>query len=127
MNKSVCERRIFQVVMVLVFSLPAISGAGAFETGLIVRGEDETPAASHEVFGAIVSIDGSALPGVLITLSGDGVSQKTVSDTGGAFHIASVPPGSYSMVFKKKGMKKIKREVTVSTGDLDLGKITMGD
>jgi len=30
------------------------------------------------------------------------------------------------MVFKMKGMKKVKREVTVSTGDLDLGKITMG-
>ena len=126
MKKSVCERRIFRVVMVLVFTLPAISGAGAFETGVIVRGEDESPAAAHEVFGATVNIDGSGLPGVLITLSGDGVNQKTVSDTDGAFHITSVPPGSYSMVFKIKGMKKVKREVTVSTGDLDLGRITMG-
>ena len=125
MKTSVCERRIFRVVMMLVFTLPAISGAGAFETGLIVRGEDESPAAGHEVFGVTVSIDGSALSGVLITLSGDGVNQKTVSDTEGAFHITSVPSGSYSMVFKKKGMKKLKREVTVSTGDLDLGKITM--
>ena len=50
-----------------------------------------------------------------------------MSDTDGAFHITRVPPGSYSMVFKMKGMKKVKREVTVTTGDLDLGKITMGD
>ena len=126
MKKSVCERRIFRVVMMLAFIVPAVSGAGTFETGEIVRGEDESPAAGHEVFGAIVSVDGSALSGVLITLSGDGVNQKTVSDAEGVFHITSIPPGSYSMIFKMKGMKKVKREVTVSTGDLDLGKITMG-
>jgi len=112
--------------MMLAFILPAVSGAGAYETGEIVSGEGESPAAGHEVFGAIVSVDGSALSGVLITLSGDGVNQKTVSDAEGAFHITSIPPGSYSMIFKMKGMKKVKREVTVSTGDLDLGKITMG-
>jgi len=126
MKKSVYDCRIFLVVMMLVFTLPAISGAGAFDTDFIVRGEDESPAAGHEVFGATVSVDGSGLPGVLITLSADGINQKTVSDTDGAFHITSVPPGSYSMVFKMKGMKKIKLEVTVSTGDLDLGNITMG-
>ena len=127
MKKFVCECRISRVLMVLVLSLLAVSMAGAFETGVIVRGEDESPAAVHEVFGATVASDGSALSGVLITLSGDGVDQKTVSDAEGAFNLTSVPPGSYSMVFKAKGMKKVKREVTVSTGDLDLGKITMGE
>ena len=125
MKKSVCERSIFPVVMMLALILPAVSGAGAFETGAIVRGEDESPAAGHEVFGTTVSADGSALPGVRIALSGDGVDQKTVSDADGSFRFALIPPGSYSMVFKIKGMKKVKREVTVSTGDLDLGKITI--
>ena len=78
------------------------------------------------MFGTIVSVDGSALSGVRIALSGDGVKQMTVSDAEGAFRITSVPPGTYSMVFTMKGMKKVKLEVTVSTGDLDLGKITMG-
>ena len=126
MKKSVCERRLFRVVMMLAFFLPAVSGAGAFDTGEFVRGEEKSLPAGFAVFGAIVSEDGSALSGVRIALSGDGVNQMTVSDAEGAFHIASIPPGSYSMVFKMKGMKKVKREVTVSTGDLDLGKITMG-
>jgi hypothetical protein len=125
MKTSVCEYRMFRVVTMLVFVLSVVSVAGASEAGVIVRGEDESPAAGYEVFGATVSSDDSALPGVLITLSGDGVNQKTVSDTDGAFHFVSVPPGSYSMVFKMKGKKKVKREVTVSTGNLDMGKITI--
>jgi len=126
MKTSVCERRILRVVMMLALILPAVSGAGAYETGEIVSGEGESPAAGHEVFGAIVSVDGSALSGVRIALSGDGVKQMTVSDAEGAFRITSVPPGTYSLVFTMKGMKKVKLEVTVSTSDLDLGKITMG-
>ena len=126
MKKSVDKRCVFRLVVILVFALSAFSGAGTLESGVVVRGNDESPAAGHEVFGITVDTDGGALPGVLITLSGDGVHQKTVSDAEGVFHITSVPPGSYSMVFKVKGMKKVKREVTVSTGDVDLGKITIG-
>ena len=125
MKKPVCECRMSRVVMMLAFVLSAASVVGASEAGIIVRGEGESPAAGYEVFGATVSSDGSALPGVLITLSGDGVDQKTVSDAEGAFRFTLVPSGSYSMVFKMKGMKKVKREVTVSTGDVDMGEITM--
>ena len=126
MKKPVCECRMSRVVMMLVFVLSAVSVVGASEAGIIVRGEGESPAAGYEVNGATVSSDGSALPGVLITLSGDGVNQKTVSDTDGVFHFMSVPSGSYSVVFKMKGAKKVKREIAVSTGDVNLGKITMG-
>ncbi len=126
MNKPVYGCRIFRVVMMLVFFLPAVLVVGASEAGFVVRGEDESPMAGYEVFGAVVSSDGNALPGVLITLSGDGVNQKTVSDTGGVFHFMSVPSGSYSVVVKMKGAKKVKLEITVSTGNVDLGKITLG-
>jgi hypothetical protein len=125
MNKPVYGCRIFRVVMMLVFFLPAVSVMGASEAGFVVRGEDESPIAGYEVFGATVSSDGNALPGVLITLSGGGVNQKTVSDTDGVFHFMSVPSGSYSVVFKMKGAKKVKREIAVSTGDVNLGKITI--
>ena len=125
MKKSVCERSMFRVVMMLVIVLSVVSVVGASEAGIVVRGEDESPAEGHEMFGTTVSKDGSALPGVRIALSGDGVDQKTVSDADGAFRFTLIPPGSYSMVFKMKGMKKVKREVTVSAGNLDLGKITI--
>ena len=112
--------------MMIVVTLLMVSGAGAFETGVIVRGEDESLPAGQEMFGTTVSADGSALAGVRIELSGDGVDQKTVSDADGAFRFTLIPPGSYTMVFKMKGMKKVKREITVSTGDVDLGNITIG-
>jgi hypothetical protein len=125
MKKPVCERRVPRVLMIFVVTLLVVSGAGAFETGVIVRGEDESLPAGQEVFGTTVSKDGGALAGVRVSLSGDGVDQKTVSDADGAFRFTLIPPGSYTMVFKIKGAKKAKREITVSTGDVDTGKITM--
>lgn len=111
--------------MMLIVILSMVSGAGASLNGELMNQTDDSPATSHDVFGETVNSDGSALPGVLIGLSGEGVNQKTVSSDDGTFRFSSVPPGSYSLIFKMKGMKKVKREITVSTGDLDLGKITM--
>ena len=125
MKKLVCERCVSRVMMIFVVTLLVVAGAGAFETGVIVRGEDESLPAGQEVFGTTLSKDGSALAGVRVSLSGDGVDQKTVSDADGAFRFTLIPPGSYTMVFKIKGAKKVKREITVSTGDVDMGKITM--
>ena len=125
MKKLVCERCVSRVMMIFVVTLLVVAGAGAFETGVIVRGEDESLPAGQEVFGTTVSKDGGALAGVRVSLSGDGVDQKTVSDADGAFRFTLIPPGSYTMVFKIKGAKKVKREITVSTGDVDTGKITM--
>lgn len=126
MNKPVCESRFSRVLMMFVVTLLVVSGAGAFETGVIVRGEDESLPAGHEVFGTTVSKDGSALAGVRVSLSGDGVKQKTVSDADGAFRFTLVPPGSYTMVCNIEGKKKVKLEITVSTGDVDMGNITLG-
>ena len=125
MKKSVCERSLSRVLMMFVLTLLVVSVAGASDAGSVVRGEDETLPAGLEIFGTTVGQDGSALAGVRIALSGDGVDQKTVSDADGAFRFTLVPPGSYSVVFKIKGAKKVKREITVSTGDVDMGKITM--
>ena len=126
MNKLVCESRLSRVVMMFVVTLLVVSGAGAFETGIDVRGEDDSLPAGQELFGITVSADGSAMAGVRISLSGDGVKQKTVSDADGAFRFTLIPPGSYTMVFEIKGKKKVKREITVSTGDVDMGNITIG-
>ncbi len=125
MKKPVCERHLSRVLMMFVLTLLVVLGVGASEAGNVVRGEDESLPAGHEMFGKTVGKDGSALAGVRIALSGDGVDQKTVSDADGAFRFTLVPPGSYSVVFKMKGAKKVKREITVSTGDVDMGKIAM--
>jgi len=119
------ERRMARVVMMLVMVLSAFAGAGVSGHKVLRDRADHSPDARHDVFGATVNRDGSALPGVLIGLSGEGVNQKTVSGADGSFLFSSVPPGSYAIVFKMKGRKKVRREITLSTGDLDLGKITI--
>ena len=50
---------------------------------------------------------------------------SAVSGAEGAFRFTSVPSGSYTIIFKMKGTKKVKRMITVSTGDLDLGEILL--
>jgi len=121
MKRSQSELLTTRVLMLLAFVLLGVSGAVE-----IVSADDQTQATSHAVFGGIFAVDGSALPGVHVSLSGDRVNQKTVSDGDGAFQFTSVPPGDYSVMFKMKGMKKVKLQITVSTGDLDMGEITMG-
>jgi hypothetical protein len=105
--------------------LSAISVAGVSGYDVLTARADDSPTARYDVFGATVNADGSALPGVLIELSGDGVNQKTVSSADGSFSFSSVPPGSYAIVFKMKGRKRVKREITLSNSDVDLGKITL--
>ena len=124
MNIPTWERRMPRVVLVLVMFLSAFSGAGFCGYDALIEGSDDSPAA-YDVIGATVNTDGSALPGVLIELSGEGVNQKTVSGADGSFLFSSVPPGSYEIVFKLKGRKKVKREIKLSTGDLNLGNITI--
>jgi len=126
MKTPICERRLSGVVMMLVFVLSAVSAAAAFELGILMPRAEKTSAAGHEVSGITVSTNDCPLPGVLIAISGNGVNLKGVSDAEGTFSFTSIPSGSYSIVFKMKGTKKVKREITVSTGDLDLGRITLG-
>lgn len=125
MKMSTREHRMRRVVLVIVMVLSAFSGAGVSGYDVLTDRADDSPAAGYDVFGSTVNSDGSALSGVLIGLSGDGVNQKTVSSTDGSFRFSSVPSGSYAIDFKMKAKKKVKREITLSNGDLDLGNITI--
>lgn len=125
MNMSLRERRMPRVVMMLFMVPLAFSGFEVSGYDLSMDRADDVQAARYEVSGETVDGDGSALSGVLIELSGDGVNQKTVSSADGSFSFSSVPPGSYAVVLKMKGRKKVKREITLSAGDLDLGKVTI--
>ena len=118
-------RRLPQFLMAAFCALSAVSVAGAFAADGSVSRVDEPASSGSKVFGVTVSSDGSPLPGVLITLSGKGVKQKTVSETDGAFGFASVPPGDYVVVFQFQGRKKVKRKIPVTTEDIDLGTIVV--
>ena len=125
MREAFREERVVRIVMVFAFVVAAFSVAGAVEASSLYTQEDETQAEGYEVTGATFSGDGDSLPGVLITLAGADGKQSTVSGEDGAFSFTSVPPGTYSLVFKVKGKKKAKREITVSNTDVELGMISL--
>ena len=49
------------------------------------------------IYGKVQAKDGSALPGVTVTLTGVGAPQTTVSDGQGNFRFLSLSPGTYSI------------------------------
>src|SRR5438309_2673623 len=71
------------IVAVLCSTLFAVSGFAQFQTG--------------NIFGRVQAKDGSALPGVTVTLTGIGAPQQTVSDALGNFRFISLSPGTYSL------------------------------
>lgn len=115
MKRQISEDRMSRVALVLIVALAMVSAPGAF------AGEDS----GSDVFGSVVSGDGGALPGVLVSLTGGDVKQKTVSDNDGAFRFTSIPPGDYVVVLQAPGKKKAKREFPVATEDVDLGTIAL--
>ena len=121
MIKVVCEPRMCRVVVMLALAFVTVSGGGVPAAARV----DDDSAAGSDVFGATAGGDGSPLPGVLISLSGDGVNLKTVSESDGSFRFTSIQPGDYSVVFKMTGLKKAKQKIVVATEDLDLGTITL--
>ncbi len=66
---------------------------------------------SGEVVGTVSLEDGSAIPGVLIEVSGKKlIGKKTaVSNENGNYRIMGLPPGEYSFVFTLEGFKTFKR------------------
>src|SRR5947209_2959757 len=72
----------FWVIAVCV-SLLAVSAFAQFQTG--------------NIYGRVQAKDGTALPGVTVTITGMGAPQSTVSDAQGNFRFLSLSPGSYTL------------------------------
>src|SRR5436305_6086037 len=49
------------------------------------------------IYGKVVAKDGSALPGVTVTLTGVGAPQTIITDSQGNFHFLNLSPGTYSL------------------------------
>jgi Carboxypeptidase regulatory-like domain len=52
---------------------------------------------SGNIYGKVQAKDGSALPGVTVTLTGVGAAQTAVSDASGSFRFLNLSPGSYGL------------------------------
>src|SRR5688500_159381 len=73
------------------------------------------PAAAGSVRGVVQANDGSALPGVTVTISSQNGTRTEVSDAGGAFLFAGVAPGSYEIRAELSGYGSTTRRVSVTS------------
>jgi Carboxypeptidase regulatory-like domain len=87
----------------LLISLFAVSGFAQIQSG--------------NIFGKVQAKDGSALPGVTVTLTGVGAAQTRVSDPTGAFRFINLSPGTYSLKAELSGFGTSTRQgISVNLG-----------
>jgi hypothetical protein len=64
-----------------------------------------------DIYGTVLLPDGSAIPGVALTLTGDRIGQKTVvTSEEGNFRFLKLPPGNYELKFELEGFKTVIRK-----------------
>ncbi|HEX6099414.1 MAG TPA: TonB-dependent receptor [Thermoanaerobaculia bacterium] len=68
------------------------------------------------LIGTVTTADGSALPGVTITLTSPALqgTRTTISGETGGYHFPALPPGAYSVSFELDGFQHVTQRVTVS-------------
>jgi hypothetical protein len=87
----------------MLVTLFAVSGYAQLQTG--------------NIYGKTQAKDGSALPGVTVTLSGVGAPQTFVTDNTGSFRFLSLSPGTYNLKAELAGFGTAARNgVSVNLG-----------
>jgi hypothetical protein len=83
--------------LLVAFAILAMLSSVAFGQ---IRGAD--------IYGTVVLPDGSAIPGVAVTLTGDVLGTKTtVTSEEGNFRFIQLPPGTYQLKFELEGFKTV--------------------
>jgi len=91
------------VLTALLVSLLAVSGYAQTQSG--------------NIFGKVVGNDGSALPGVTVSLTGVGAPQSTVTDSQGNYRFINLSPGGYTLKAELAGYGSATRSgITVNIG-----------
>jgi hypothetical protein len=84
---------------------------------LAVAGLAFGQAKSGNIYGRVVAEDGSALPGVTVTLTGGGAPMVFVSDSRGDFRFINLAPSTdYKLKFELDNFATVERDVAVNTG-----------
>jgi hypothetical protein len=71
-----------------------------------------------DIYGSVVLADGSKVPGVLITVTGDKIGKlTTISSEKGNFRFLALPPGGYELRCELEGFKTvIRKDIELSLG-----------
>jgi hypothetical protein len=103
MKRFLTPRLLAAITAVLCISLLAVSGYAQIQSG--------------NIFGRVQGKDGSALPGVTVTLTGVGAAQTAYTDAQGSFRFINLSPGSYSLKAELAGLGSSTRNgVDVNLG-----------
>src|SRR5688572_11697286 len=75
------------------------------------------------IFGKVTDGSGSVLPGVTVTVTGTGLQQPLIAQTGasGAYQFPTVPIGTYTVTFEMQGFKKAIRADVILTAGFSAG------
>lgn len=95
-------RRLWPALFALAFLLPVSAGA-QLQTG--------------DIYGTTVDEAQTALPGVTVTLTGNGPVRVAVSDAQGTFRFLGLPPGGYAIQAELEGYSTVSfPNISVSVG-----------
>ncbi|HEX7153425.1 MAG TPA: TonB-dependent receptor [Thermoanaerobaculia bacterium] len=63
-----------------------------------------------------VTSDGSALPGVTVTVQSPALqgTRSTITGEAGGYHLPALPPGRYTVTFSVSGMQSVQKTVTLA-------------
>ena len=67
------------------------------------------------MIGRATDSTGAALPGVAVTVTGNGVQRQDVSSADGRFDIPDVPTGSYDVTAELPGFERASRHISLTT------------
>ncbi len=92
-----------------------------------VAGAQQTQTGS--INGTVTLEDGSALPGVIVSATGDVLpkARSTVTDAKGEYRFAVLPPGNYKVTFSMSGFATEQRDFAVRLQQLSIINVTMKD
>ena len=98
------------VIAVLAATLPTATSAATAPAGTQAAGSIE---------GVVVDVTGSPLPGVVVTVTGDGVRQEHVTGANGAYQAAGLAPGDYVVTAALTGFETFEIPVSVGAGTVE--------
>jgi len=99
----IARSRYFVAALALALLVPALVARGQASTG--------------NLYGKVADESGGVLPGVSVTISGQGAPQTTFTDNRGEFHFLNLSVGSYNLNVQLQGFTTVERQgVIVNLG-----------
>jgi hypothetical protein len=75
------------------------------------------PVNAGEIGGTVTDPSGGVVPGATVTLTGNGLTERTATDQAGSYRVQALSPGHYTVVVTAPGFTEFaEHEVVVARG-----------